>query len=122
MNRIKLKEIAFGRSGDKGNISNVYIIPYRGSDLSLLLEELTAEFVEEVYGELVQSDIERYTFDGIGAINFVMHDALSGGVSSSLNLDMHGKSRAALLLQEEIRVPDDYTPPETVDGTKEWSR
>lgn len=122
MKRVKLKETAFCQAGDKGDVSNVFVIPYRGSDYDLLLERLTEERVSSVYDELIDGDVERYELNGIKAINFVMYEALGGGVSSSLNIDIHGKNRGSLLLDEELQLPDDYQPPPTTDGQKEWSR
>lgn len=122
MKRIPLKEIAYGRSGDKGNISNVFLIPYRGNDYALLLEKVTVAFAEEVFDGLVDGSIERYEFPGVKGINFVMYEALQGGVSRSLGLDTHGKSRHTLFLDAKIEVSDDYEPPETIDGEKEWIR
>lgn len=119
---VKLKEIAYGRSGDKGDISNVGIIPYRGEDLDLLRERLTVEHMERIYEDIVHGDIERYEFDGIKALNFVMYEALDGGVSRSLNLDTHGKSMHAIALHSEIEVHEDYEPPAVVDGEKQWIR
>ncbi|WP_436348968.1 AtuA-related protein [Natronorubrum sp. FCH18a] len=120
--KIKVKEIAFGRSGDKGDVSNDYVIPYRESDYELLLEKLTVSKVEEAYDELVKGEIKRYEVPGIKAINYVMHEALGGGGTQSLNIDSMGKSRAGVLVDIEIEVPDEYSPPKTIDGKKEWIR
>lgn len=120
--KIKVKELAYGRSGDKGDISNVGVIPYQESDYDLLLDILTVSKVRTIYDSVVDGDIERYEYPGMKALNFVMYRALHGGVSRSLALDSHGKSRHALLLHSEITVPDDYEPPATIDGEKEWIR
>lgn len=114
MRSIKVKEIAFSRSGDKGDISNVHVVPYRTDDYELLMEALTVDRVAEAYDGLVDGPIERYPFDGISAINFVMHEALDGGViGRSLNMDIHGKSRGNIMMDIDIEVPDDFELPET---------
>lgn len=122
MKVIKVKEIAFGQAGDKGDKSNVFLIPYDETHYDLILDEVTEERVADVYDPLIDGVVDRYELPGIKAINYVMHQALDGGVSESLNWDPHGKNRAALLLNEEISVPNDFEPPESVDGEKEWVR
>ena len=114
MKSIKVKEIAFSRSGDKGDISNIHVVPYRRADYDLLLEELTVDVVADAYDGLVHGPIERYEFEGISAVNFVMHEALAGGViGRSLNIDIHGKSRGNIMMDIDIDVPDDFDLPET---------
>lgn len=122
MKEVPVKEIAFGRTGDKGDTSNDYVIPYRERDYDLLLDRLTIDRVKEAYDGLVEGEITRYEFPGVKAINFVMEGALDGGGTQSLNIDGMGKSRAAILVNLEIEVPDDYEPPKTIDGEKEWIR
>lgn len=122
MTEIQVKEIAFGQAGDKGDKSNVFVIPYRESDYELLADRLTEQRVYDLYADIIEGTVTRHLFPGIKAINFVMTEALGGGVSSNLNIDPHGKNRAGLLLAEEISVPDNYEPPATVDGAKEWIR
>jgi len=107
MKKVPLREIAFTRSGDKGDTVNVGVIPYHEEDFELLKEKVTVERVQELYGELVKGEIIRYEFHGIKALNFVMKNALSGGVSKSLNLDAHGKSYGNLMLRLEIEIPDE---------------
>ncbi|MBM4763671.1 hypothetical protein [Bacillus sp. B15-48] len=104
MKKVSLRELAHSRSGDKGDTSNIGIVPYDEKDYELLKEQVTVERVRELFGELVQGEITRYEFDGIKALNFVMTNALSGGVSRSLNLDTHGKSWSNLILRMEIEV------------------
>jgi hypothetical protein len=102
MAKVQLREVAFARSGDKGNTSNVGVIPYNEADFEWIKREVTVERVKELYGGLVKGEIVRYEYDGIKALNFVMKNALSGGVSRSLNLDAHGKSMGNLILKLEI--------------------
>jgi hypothetical protein len=106
MKVVKLREIAFTRSGDKGNISNVGVIPYDEKDYDLLLKQLTVEKVKEVYDGLVEGPVVRYEFPGIKGINFVMYNALQGGVSRSLNFDVHGKNRSRLILDLDIELAE----------------
>lgn len=104
MKKIKLREIALCRAGDKGDISNVSVIPYDEKNYDLVREHVTVEKVREAYGELVKGDIKKYELPGIKALNFVMYEALGGGVSRSLCIDLHGKSRGSIMGQIEIEV------------------
>ncbi|SDN31447.1 hypothetical protein [Bacillus sp. OK048] len=105
MRKVLLREIAHSRSGDKGDTSNVGVVPYDEKNYELIKEQVTVGRVRELFGELVQGEITRFEFDGLKAINFVMKNALSGGVSRSLNLDTHGKSWSNLILRLEIEIP-----------------
>jgi hypothetical protein len=99
---MRLREIAHARAGDKGNISNISVIAYRPEDYALLESALTAERVKAHFGELVRGTVERHALPGLGALNFVMHGALGGGVTRSLALDPHGKSLASAMLAIDI--------------------
>ena len=111
MKTIALREVAHARSGDKGDTSNVGVIAYDQADYELLREQVTAERVRALYGDLVQGEITRYELPNIGALNFVLRQALHGGVTVSLALDPHGKTRSSAILDLPIDVPDDYVPP-----------
>lgn len=101
---ILLREIACSRSGDKGNIVNVCVMPYERSDWELLRERLTSEIVAGQLQGLVVPDgrVWRYELSGLPALNFVIEGALAGGVSSSLRVDAHGKSFQSLILDARI--------------------
>ncbi|MCI8894810.1 MAG: hypothetical protein HFI42_10530 [Lachnospiraceae bacterium] len=99
---MKLKEIAHARTGDKGNISNISLIPYQESDYELLLEQVTARRVKEYFGEICQGEVVRFELPGIKAMNFVLDQALGGGVTRSLALDRHGKALGMALLEMEL--------------------
>ena len=68
----------------------------------MLQEQVTAERVKAWFRELVQGEVVRYELPSIGALNFVLIDALGGGVTRSLALDRHGKSLSSVLLEMEI--------------------
>jgi hypothetical protein len=100
-----LRELAHCRTGDKGNAVNVSVIAYDPADFPFLERHVTAERVKAHLGGVVRGDVDRYALPGIGALNFVLHDALAGGVTRSLALDAHGKSLGSALLS--LEVPDD---------------
>ncbi len=110
MKTIPLRELAHARSGDKGDTSNVGVIAYDEADYPILLEQVTEDRVNALYGELVRGEVVRYELPNIGALNFVLGYALHGGVTTSLALDPHGKTRSSLVLELPITVSDEYLP------------
>ena len=99
---MKLREIAHSRTGDKGNISNISLIAYKSKDYEIIKDKVTAAKVKEWFKDIVQGEVIRYELPNIGALNFVMYDALGGGVTRTLSLDMHGKSLSSVLLDMDI--------------------
>lgn len=99
---MKLREIAHSRAGDKGDDSHVSLIVFDRKHYEAIRAAVSAERVKEHFGELVGGAVERYELPQLGALNFVMHRALGGGVTRSLALDAHGKARSSLLLEMEI--------------------
>jgi hypothetical protein len=96
--RRTVRDIAHARAGDKGNTSKVNVWAYDGKDFDLLKRTLTPERIKREFPNLIQGKVERYIVEHLHGINIVMHDALEGGVNSSLNLDSHGKSWSYLIL------------------------
>ncbi|GGB04411.1 hypothetical protein GCM10011491_35660 [Brucella endophytica] len=101
---MKLREIAHSRSGDKGNTSNISVIAYDERDYPLLQRFVTPECVKVHFGDLVDGEVTRYEIASLGALNFVLRQALAGGVTRSLVLDAHGKSLSSALLDLELPV------------------
>lgn len=99
---MKLKEIAHSRTGDKGNISVISVIAYDEKDYEHLKENVTSARLKEYFKDIVHGTITRYEIDSIAALNFVMEDALGGGVTRSLAIDMHGKTLGSALLEMEV--------------------
>ncbi len=97
----RLYDLAYGRSGDKGNIANVSVIARTPQAYQDIKAKLTADRVKAFYGDLVKGDVIRYELDNIEALNFVMHGALDGGATRSLRIDPLGKSLAGILLYME---------------------
>ncbi len=100
-----LYEIAHARAGDKGNTVNVSVIPYRDEAYGVLLEQVTPERVADLLGHRPVGLVKRYEVPGLPALNFVIEDALEGGVNQALGLDGHGKSLSFLVLTLEVEVP-----------------
>lgn len=104
---MKLRELAHARTGDKGDTSNISVIAYDPGDFAFLREHVTADRVKAHFADIVCGGVDRYELPGLGALNFVLHSALGGGVTRSLSLDAHGKSLSSCLL--EMEVPDNQS-------------
>ncbi|HRD74332.1 MAG TPA: hypothetical protein PK264_00110 [Hyphomicrobiaceae bacterium] len=104
--KIPLHEIAHARAGDKGNTSNVSVWAYDPGDYPLIKAQLTADRLKAAFPGLIKGRVDRYELDHLHGLNFVLADALEGGVNTSLGLDSHGKSWSFLVLGLEIEVPD----------------
>jgi len=103
---MKLRDLAHARAGDKGDISNLSLIAYRREDYALLVQHVTAERVRAHFDGIVHGEVKRYLLPQLGAINFVMAQALGGGVTRSLALDAHGKCLGAALLGMALYAQD----------------
>jgi len=101
-----VRDIAHARAGDKGNTSNVNVWAYEPKDFALLKRTLTAEHIKQAFPHLIRGKVTRYVIEHLCGLNFVMQDALEGGVNASLNLDSHGKSFSYLLLGLELDEQD----------------
>ena len=108
MTAIPLFYLAHSRTGDKGNSQTMSLIPHRKEDYPLLLRQVTAAAVKQHFGALVQGAVARYDLPNIGAFNFVLEEALKGGVNDSLALDTHGKSRSSVFLSMPVEVPETH--------------
>ncbi len=104
--RIPLARIAHTRSGDKGDVSNIGVIAFDEKLYPVLLREVTAGRVKAFFGDLVKGTVERYEMANIGALNFVMREALDGGGTVSLRMDAQGKTLGAALLRMEIEADE----------------
>ena len=103
-----LSTIAHGRSGDKGNHSNVAIIAYTPAGYDWLKRHLTAEVVAAHFAPLGLSRAERFEAANVLGLNFMLYDALAGGASRSLRSDTQGKSFALALLRMPVELPADH--------------
>ncbi|MGH6901947.1 MAG: AtuA-related protein [Geminicoccaceae bacterium] len=104
--RLPLRAIAHARAGDKGNRSNVAVFVDEPRHYAAIKAQLTPERIKAEFGNLLRGPVRRVALDPLGGRNFVMDEALEGGVNESLNLDAHGKSWSFLLLGLEVEVDD----------------
>ena len=102
--KIALREIAHGRTGDKGDTSNISVIAYEAAMYDTLVEQVTVHRVAQLFAHRRPTSVKRYLLPRLAAMNFVIEGVLDGGVNGSLNLDAHGKSLAFLLLGLEVTI------------------
>lgn len=102
--KIKLSDIAHGRSGDKGDTANIGIIAFDPRHYPVLVREVTADRVKAHFGSFVRGQVIRYELPNLGALNFLLHEALGGGGTLSLRTDAQGKTFSAALLRMEIEI------------------
>lgn len=97
---------AHGRTGDKGNRSNISLIAWHEALYPLLAEQITEDAVRRQFAHRQPSQVRRYLLPRMHAMNFVLDDVLDGGVNDALNLDSHGKALSFLLLDLPLLVPE----------------
>ncbi len=107
---VTLDRLAHGRTGDKGNRSNISVIAWREEFWPVLLAQVTEARVAQMFATRNPTRVQRYELPLLHALNFVLDDVLEGGVNSALNLDSHGKSLSYWLLSLTVEVPRAWAP------------
>ena len=104
---VPLYDLAHGRTGDKGDRSNISVIAYDAAHWDLLVAQVTEARVAELFAQRHPASVKRYLLPKLAAMNFVLDGVLDGGVNGALNLDAHGKALAFRLLELPITLPGD---------------
>ena len=107
---VPLYRAAHGRTGDKGDRSNISVIAWHPALWPVLVEQVTPEAVSAQFRHRAPSRVQRFVLPKLQAMNFVLDAVLDGGVNDALNLDTHGKSLSFLLLDLRIVVPPELQP------------
>ncbi len=97
-----LRDLAHSRAGDKGNTSSLSLIAFDPADYVALRTIITPDRVKAHFAALGVTEVTRHDLPGLSAMNFVMKNALAGGVTRSLALDAHGKSLSSVFLAMEL--------------------
>ena len=105
--KVQLIKIAHARSGDKGDTANIGLIALKPEYYPLLVEHVTAEKVKNHFTGICKGEVERFELPNIGALNFLLHEALGGGGTITLKHDAQGKTLSTALLRMEIEVSDE---------------
>ena len=107
--KIRLIEIAHARSGDKGDTANVGVIARRSEYYPVLVKYLTAERVKAHFAGIALGAVERFELPNLGALNFLLHEALGGGGTRSLKNDAQGKTLGSAMLRMELEIEEHIT-------------
>jgi hypothetical protein len=105
---VPLVAIAHGRSGDKGNLSNIAVLARKPEFLAVLTEQLTPEAVKDYMAHVVEGSVERYDWPGLLGFNFILNQSLGGGGVASLRYDPQGKAHAQMLMDFPVKVPKSW--------------
>lgn len=106
---VTLYDLAWARSGDKGDKANIGVIARKPEYLGAIWSALTSERIGQIFDPFLesQSAIDRYYLLGSNSMNILMDRALGGGGAASLRNDSQAKGFAQILLAQTIKVPAD---------------
>jgi len=107
MKKVKLEELAFARSGDKGDVSNIGLMAKTRNIYEFLAKGITPEKVKEYFGGMVKGNVEIYPVPNIDSLEIILRRALGGGATCTLRFDQTGKSMGPVLLGMEMQVTDE---------------
>jgi hypothetical protein len=99
---IQLGEKAHCRFGDKGDTGLFVLLPYEPADFEQLVACVTPERVGQHMGQLPVELVSCRPYPELGALVVVVRSSLRGGVTASLALDAHGKTRSGYLLGMQV--------------------
>lgn len=108
--QVPLYRLAHGRTGDKGNRSNISLIAWNAACWPVLLEQVTPERVAAHFAARRPTAVQCYVLERLQVMNWVLDGVLDGGVNDALNLDSHGKALSYWLLQMQVPVPAALQP------------
>ena len=106
--RVRLADLAHGRSGDKGDTCNIGLIARHPALYGWLAEHVTADFVKEKFTGRCHGGVDRFEVPNLLALNFLLHESLGGGGTLSLHLDAQGKTYSHALLSCEVEIDEAF--------------
>jgi hypothetical protein len=104
--RIALRDVAYARSGDKGDVVNIGVMAKDPAAYALLRRHLTPERVKEHFAGIVKGPVTRYELDNLESLEFVMRNALGGGATRTLMMDQTGKAYGPNLLRLVLEIEE----------------
>jgi hypothetical protein len=104
MKKVRLKDLAYARSGDKGDVSNIGLMAFNKENYEIIKREVTPEKVKEHFKGMVKGNVKIYEMPNLDSLEVVLYNALGGGATRTLRLDQTGKSMGQALLWMEIEV------------------
>jgi hypothetical protein len=104
--QIRLGEIAYARSGDKGSSANVGVLARTPQGFAILRSYLSAARVEKFFKPLGVRKVIRYELPNLDALNFFLPGVLAGGASRSLRIDAQGKTLGQAILEMTLLITE----------------
>lgn len=102
MSKVQLKELAYVRSGDKGDVCNIGLLALNAENYEIIRQQVTPERVKAFFGEMVKGPVNIYELPNIHSLEIVLHNALDGGATRTLRFDQTGKAMGTALLRMEV--------------------
>ena len=97
-----VRDVAYARSGDKGDVVNVGVIALDDVGWERLKRTLTPERIKAHFGEWVKGEVDVFPMKNINAFNVLLHNALGGGATKTLRYDVTGKAFSTAMLRMEL--------------------
>lgn len=104
MARVMLKDIAFARGGDKGDVATIGIMALNHDYYVQLKRELTPVAIKKFFKDMVKGDVEVYPEDNLESFQIVCRGGLDGGATRTLRYDSTAKSMGCSLLRMEVNI------------------
>jgi hypothetical protein len=104
--KIKIGDIAWYRSGDKGDISNIGLMGKGEKQYEILKKEVTPERIKAHFKDWCKGDVIIYPMDNLQSIEIVMYKSLGGGATKTLRIDQTGKAMGVGLSRMELEVDE----------------
>ena len=101
---IQLRELAYARSGDKGDVCNIGLLAFTNENYELIRRHVTSERVKKHFGDMVGGSVEIYEMPNIISLVIVLRNSLGGGATRTLRFDQTGKAMGTALLRMEIEA------------------
>ncbi|WP_320065530.1 hypothetical protein [Micromonospora sp. RTGN7] len=107
MTTVPLGDLAFTRSGDKGERSNICVLAFDAAGFARIDAVLTPKLVLEFFAGLADGPVTIYRVPNMNAFNVVVDGTLGGGSTRTLWWDVTGKSMGNHLMRLPIEAPGD---------------
>ena len=99
---MQVKDVAYARSGDKGDVVNVGVLAFDDAAFGRLTRTLTPERIKSHFGDWVKGDVDVFPMPNLNAFNLLLHNALGGGATKTLRYDVTGKAFSTAVLRMEL--------------------
>jgi hypothetical protein len=99
---LQVKDIAYARSGDKGDVVNVGVLAHDDGAYAKLVKTLTPERIKAHFGDWVRGDVDVFPMPNINGFNLLLHNALGGGATKTLRYDVTGKAFSTAILRMDV--------------------